>query len=336
MAIVGLLKRPDYHRLLHVATSQLMDEIPTGHEFTSYRAYVPASLVETLCARVNPNTRIPIYFPVLLRPLLAALPSALYPDVTHHHWTHPADSLCRGDPLFNECCAILLGDAQWAPDIHSLLPIETQQTYVLLARILWKNQVHAAEGIFQKISTFLPPVILNTSKNLTHRTVLEISEGLGALITEELWSEVTLRELSGLMSYVTDEYISPAQLPMLHFGYPDVFELQGVMGVPELRTSGQACLSIAFETNISRRVSDMIKERIVHVENEFAVKSLGLTVPSKVAMTTQQRSDLTDVTTNSDPDSEGIHSAWLQIQDDTRVEEVLNPTFAEDIPDRWD
>jgi hypothetical protein len=325
-AIVRLLKTPDYLRLLQTATPELMREVQDD-QMTSFRAYIPASLLSTLCARINPNTPIPATLPVLIRPMLAALSTILYPPSTDLGsqdlglWTHPVNFLCRGDPLFKECRAALLGDLRWGPDIHALLPHEIQETYVLLITILCKNNVHV-EGIFQSIIAFFPPVVRNTSSRFAFKTVLEIAEDLGAMITQALWEEVTLSMLSTLMSMETGEHVHPTQLATLDFRYPDFFELEGVAGVPERRSSGRACLSLAFVEHHAQNIQQrMIMERIVTVQNVSAA-SLGLPSPSKVATTKQQYQDLKDVAQAADPNSVGIYSNWLKIHDDTAIEEA--------------
>lgn len=332
-SIVRLLKKSDYLRLLQTATPELIREVP-DEGLTSFRAYFPASLISTLCARINPNTRIPAELLVLIRPMLAALPSILYPpspDFTHGHWTHPVNFLCRGDPLFNQCRAALLDDLRWGPDVHSLLPEEIQETYILLAKILWKNYIQDA---FESIIAFMPPVIQNTSSNFVYKTVFEIAEDLGVKTTQSLWEEVTLRMISTIMSQETGTYVSPSQLRMLDFRYPGFFELEGVAGVPELRSSGSARISVAFEPHHARLIGKMIRERIVTVQNVSALKALGLAAPTKVAMTEQQLRDIKSVAEQAaDSNNDGIYSPWLTIDDFTAVDDAHEGPQFDDLPD---
>jgi len=78
-SIVSLLKQPNYKRLLQQATPELMREV-SCEEMIGFRAYIPASLLSTLCARVDPNQKIPASLLVIIKLAVAALPKVLYPQ----------------------------------------------------------------------------------------------------------------------------------------------------------------------------------------------------------------------------------------------------------------
>lgn len=135
--------------------------------------FTAASLLSTLCARLDPCQSIPQHFVQLIQTVVVACPQAVVPD-SLWTWTHPMNFLCRGDPLFTQCRDVMLKDIRWSPDIHPLLPREVQLCYVLLARIPWKHEVTEEGEILRCIASFLPPVVTNQrSKAVSCRTVLE-------------------------------------------------------------------------------------------------------------------------------------------------------------------
>lgn len=320
-SIVSLLKQPDYIRLLQEATPELMREVPCC-EMTSFRAYSNASLLSTLCARVDPNKSIPASLLVLIRFAVAALPTVLYPHITSlsGEWTHPVNFLCRGDPLFKQCRAALLDDVKWSPDIHPLLPNELKSKYVFLIKILRRNNIHTGD-ISELICSFLPPVINNQSSEYAFQTILEIADDSSAKITQDLLEEITLSTIAAIMSLETGENIYPALLRNLNDTYPGFFELEGVAKVPELRMSGNVCPSIAFATNHRFEIDKIIKKRIVSIGNQLALNALGLSSPCKVAMTTQQFNLLKSTLEVAGP---YMYKNWLVIHDETAVEEAWN------------
>lgn len=337
--IARLLKQPLYSRLLVAATPEMMREFPTRYELTSFRYYMPGSLLSMLCARHNPTMPIPPTFPKLLRILLAASPRAVSPSSTM--WMHPINFLCRGDPLYKECRRVLLDDMYWGPVIHAVLPDIDRMRYVLLARILRKHDVHGDGEIFKLISLFLPPVFKNNSAEFHYCTVREMADDLGIAITEELWTEVTLNVMSTLMSQAMDTYVSPTALRMLEYNSPDFYELDGVVGVPEIRSSGRVCKSLAFSKNLQVGISKAIRERRVHVEGPVSSAMLGVRHPCSVAMTKTQFTELKTAVETANMDQtaniDGIYSSWLTIRDDTAVEEAERGRQYDDVadPDWW-
>ena len=321
-AIVCLLKQPTYARLLKAATPELIREVPdnTDNQLTSFKSYVNGSLLATLCARFCAGSPIPPSLLLQICLVVAAEPSVLHQDATHN-WHHPLDFLPRGDPLFQQCKEAMLEDVRWTPDIHSLLPGRVKQSYHILARILWRHNVHI-EHIFKHICSFLPPLVRNRSSDLIFQTTLEIANGLGVKITQALWEEVTLSTIATLVSSDAGTYVAPGQLGALDWNFPGFFELNGVAGVPELRTSGKTCRSIAFAKRHAESIFMDAKKAVVDIKNTLALEALGLPNQCRVAMTKEQQHSLRAIASAGDASSSESCKDWLVINDRTGVDEA--------------
>lgn len=106
--------------------------------------------------------------------------------------------------------------------------------------------------------------------------------------------------------------------------------------MPELRTSGNPCLSVAFANYHVVELAKWIKKRISSVENASVLSALGLSSKCQIAMTEQQLRSLKDIAAVTDRSNDGTHRDWLCIQDDTAVDRAHRGAVVdEEAPDPW-
>lgn len=301
-------------------------------------------LLTHLCAQHDPAIDMDETFLRLIQLVFTALPSVVVgvPETADNIWhdecAHPVDLLCRGDPNFETCRDALLGDVRWTRELHPLLPLNVRQTYVLVARVLWRWHLHA-DVYLDAVASFLPPTFANKSSSFlaAHRTILETAQKMGVRVTAKLWAESTLEGICFHLPYVSPRQLADRDfMRVQHIDFVDA--ALGCIEVDERRSSGrgQVRRSPAFDPTTSFKIAGDIRKRVVTL-GPISACLLDLPVHSKLALTPEEGSELREVARlhrdTPDKTPRAALASWMHIMDDETPVDVAMGKFRDDAVD---